>query len=376
MKRLHPLRLQDHLERRIAADIEEGRISCASALVLQEGEPVGEVVLGHADPPRGILLERRHLFRLASMTKPVVAACALIAEDRGLFSLSDPVCRYLPAFSSLCVGHLTPEGKVATGEWVGERMQIRHLLTHTAGFGAGPVGERLMGRIPASERRTLSHAVEAYGRVMLSDFMPDATQAYSPTAGFDLAAAIVEKTAEMSIEDFLKAYITDPMGLSDLTFAPSGEQWGRMVEMHDRQNGRSVTATHMAGKIFGDMPTTYFLGGAGMVGSLSAYAAFAQMLADGGVWGGRRILSARAVKDMQTPYPPSGNVWGLGVRTVQADPYLPRGSYGWSGAYGTHFWIDPQNRIVAVYMKNSLHDGGAGAATARHFEEDVYTSFG
>ena len=74
---------------------------------------------------------------------------------------------------------------------------------------------------------------------------------------------------------------------------------------------------------------------------------------------------------------PGNERWGLGVRVITQEAYriLPVGTFGWSGAFGTHFWVDPVNQVTAVYMKNSLYDGGSGAVTAYHFEEDVFASF-
>jgi CubicO group peptidase (beta-lactamase class C family) len=108
---------------------------------------------------------------------------------------------------------------------------------------------------------------------------------------------------------------------------------------------------------------------------------FALMLQNGGEYNGHRILSAASVEEIATPQlsieaNPGAEPWGLSVRVIRGEeyPYLPAGTFGWSGAYGTHFWVDPVNRITAVYMKNSKYDGGSGATTAVRFEEDVYTS--
>ncbi len=134
--------------------------------------------------------------------------------------------------------------------------------------------------------------------------------------------------------------------------------------------------------IIGNLPTTCFCGGAGLASTLDDYSAFAQMLVHSGRVGNLQIIAPELANAMRTPQlphhvMPGPQVWGLGVRVITDDSYgrLPTGSFGWSGTYGTHFWVDPGNRISAVYLKNSLYDGGSGAVTAAHFEEDVTGSF-
>ena len=136
-------------------------------------------------------------------------------------------------------------------------------------------------------------------------------------------------------------------------------------------------------RIFADFPESYFCAGAGLFSSLSDYVRFASMLQNGGELDGVRILSKQSVDEIATPHVSAdimaGNErWGLGVRVITEKSYttLPVGTYGWSGAYGSHFWIDPVNRITAIYMKNSLYDGGAGSVTSRQFEKNVFDSLG
>ena len=167
----------------------------------------------------------------------------------------------------------------------------------------------------------------------------------------------------------------------DPTFAPTPEQWERMIPMHDRVEEKSVVKPTKPGTIFEGFPTTYFAGGAGLASTLRDYIRFAEMLQNGGRLDGVQILTEDSVRQMATPQlpkaiAPGNEVWGLGVRVIARDAYgpLPVGTFGWSGAYGTHFWVDPVNKITAIYLKNSHYDGGSGAKTARQMEEDVHQS--
>jgi len=177
--------------------------------------------------------------------------------------------------------------------------------------------------------------------------------------------------------------IFDPLNVTDITFEPTDEQWARSMNMHTRDDrGRSVTDNSLGHSTFENFPITYQSGGASLTGTLNAYSKFAEMLRLGGVdpVSGNRILSIGGVAQMQAIWPLPGTLnigpfesWGLGVRVIRDNhPTLPAGSFGWSGAYGTHFWIDPANGITAVMLRNSRVDGGAGAAATIRFEKAVY----
>ena len=167
----------------------------------------------------------------------------------------------------------------------------------------------------------------------------------------------------------------------DTTFTPTQEQWGRLIPMHRKANGQNALVGMPIGCVFEDYPAAHHLGGAGLVSSLDDYMKFATMLLNNGAYKGKCILQTASIMEMATPQlseavQPGTERWGLGMRVIADEAYqrLPAGAYGWSGAYGTHFWIDPVNKIAAVYMRNSKDAGGSGAATAANFEQDVCNS--
>ena len=151
-----------------------------------------------------------------------------------------------------------------------------------------------------------------------------------------------------------------------------------MGPMHDYIRGKAGIAAMPPGCIFSDFPVTYTCGGAGLASTIEDYMHFAQMLAQRGCFGGKQLLREESVCEMVKGQMPGGGaeMWGYGVRVVTkgADSYLSEGAFGWSGAYGTHFWVDPMYGLVALYFKNSLYDGGSQASTARDYEKDVYSS--
>ena len=375
MKKINAKSLNIALKERLLNDIESGRVAGAREIVMQEGKVLADVCEGYADMENKIPLASDAIFRLASMTKPITAAAVLICEERGLLSLNDKISKYFPGFKNKYVGKMDENGNIVKGEPVGDILRIVNLLTHSNGIVTGQVGHKQFDSMTEKDRVSLKSATEWYDKNLMLDFMPDTMAAYSGVAAFDLAARIVEIVTEMPFNEFIDQNILLPLGLSDITCTPTDEQWQRTVKMHYRdENGAGHTNDNLYRKRFENIE--YFSGGACLVGT--AYATFASMLLNGGEYNGVRILSEDSLLKMKTPYRlwRNNENWGLGVRVILKDKNLPEGAYGWSGAYGTHFWVDDQNKIIAVYMKNSYYDGGSGALSACRFEEDVYKNLG
>lgn len=313
------------------------------------------------------------LFRLASMTKPITAAATLILVDRGLLSLDDPISKYLPGFANIHV--IAADGSVLGRP----RRQplIRDLLTHTSGIGSDPLKHQAM---TAEDKQTLDASIEYYIRSGL-DFDPGSQQLYSGVGAFDVMVKIIELIVGTDYLTFLKQEIFSPCGMKDTTFEPSPQQWQRLVAMHTNIDGKNTQHAMPTDCIFEDYPCTHYLGGAGLVSTLKDYSRFAKMLLNNGRTLQTQLISENIFRLMHTPHVPEtimpgAERWGLGVRVITENSYpcLPVGTFGWSGAYGSHFWVDPENELIAVYMKNSKVDGGAGNESARKFEEAVYRS--
>lgn len=213
------------------------------------------------------------------------------------------------------------------------------------------------------------------------DFEPGTAQQYSGTGAFDVLAKIIEIVSGMDYQSYLNEVLFIPCDMPDTTFVPNNTQIERLIKMHHRESGKNVVFPMPTGCIFEDYPCTHYLGGAGLVSTLHDYCQFAKLLLGKGAINGKQLLSVDTFYQICTPQVsneimPGTERWGLGVRVIvdNAYPHLPKTSFGWSGAYGTHFWIDPINEIVAVFMKNSKVDGGSGNESAVKFEEAVYSS--
>lgn len=367
------------LEETILADVKEGKVGGVAVAVMQNGDTVYQNCFGNEQ--LGIHVTENTMFRLASMTKPITTAAILLLIDKGLIDLDMQVSRFIPGFEQMYIGEVCGD-EVRNITPAKTSITIRHLLSHSSGLGSGPVGVAVSNKFPAAERVSLEKVVEYYSRNPL-DFEPYTKQFYSAIHGFDVLARIVEIVAGMPFDEFLRKEIFMPLGMTDTTFAPTDEQWKRMIPMHNyaEAEGQGKIAVFSDNTVFGNIPTSCCCGGAGLASTLIDYKKFASMLLNKGRVQGKQLISEELICQMSTPQVPksimNGHViWGLGVRIVVSEYYkdLPIGSYGWSGAYGSHFWVDPTNNITAIYLKNSLYDGGSGAKTARRFEQVVNQS--
>ena len=375
IKSLDPALLKRNVEARAAEDIALCNIAGASVLVKQSGEIKYKKHFGIASLDGRAAVDDRTLFRLASMTKPITAVAALILSDRGLLDLEAPIEKYLPEFSELFV---VEDGKKVI---VSEKISVNHILTHTSGIGSGDVWNDSCKSITDSDKQSVSDFVSFISKQPLS-FIPGTKAEYSGVAAFSVLTAIIEKLTGKTLGQFMKEEIFDKCDMRDTTFEPSDEQLSRMIFAHDKKDGKNAEAETVQGCVFGDYPCCNHLGGAGLVSTLKDYTNFADMLLARGVYNGNRIISEKAFLKMSTPQISEqvklGDYrWGLSVRVITGEGYgrLPVGAFGWSGAYGTHFWVDPANEIIAIYLKNSHHDGGSGAVTSANFERDVSASF-
>ena len=382
--------LKENLTKRIESDIEACNVGAAEVIVKEKGEVAFYGKFGDFKNKEGEAISGNAVFRMASMTKPVTAVAVMIMAERGLIDLNKDITFYIPEFEGITVGEYSEDSSEILSRSLALRVpKVYELLCHTSGIGSlGACGYYTKERAGAEAYDTLKGAVMYHAKLPLA-FEPGTKESYSPNAAFDVAAYIVEKISGMSYADFLKKEIFEPCGMVDTAFIPSDEQWQRMIFMHNKlvteDGAKSVIGETVEGRVcvFADFPVTHYAAGAGLASTLSDYSKFAEMILNKGVTeSGKRILSEDMVNEMTTlkifdEKVQSGNQrWALGGRVIMDESYgsLPPATYGWSGAYGTHFWVDFTNGITALYMKNSMYDGGAGAVTANNFEKDVYAS--
>ena len=373
-KELDTDKLQKNIDKRVNKDLKQEKISGCEILVNQNGQRVFDKTFGKSFVG-GEDMQKNQVYRIASMTKPVTAVAMLIEYERGHLDIYADVSDYLDGFEDMYVGKMV-DGKPVADHKAKNSVKVYQLVSHTSGIASGEVGEYVFNHAYASGA-TLDNTVSKMSTGLLS-FDPGTAQEYS-TGAFDVCAKIIEVVSGMTFQEYIKVNIFDKLGMTDTTFKPNDEQWSRMVGVFGRtEDGKGFNEKTNPGCVFGGFSVDYPLAGGGLASTPEDYMKFAEMLLNfGKAADGTQILSEETVELMRTPVVgddimPGFQKWGLGVRVITEDSVLPVGTFGWSGAYGTHFWVDPANQITAVYMKNASYEGGAGARTANNLEEDVY----
>ena len=320
-------------------------------------------------------MQKDSIFRIMSMTKPVVGVAIMMMIEEGKVRLNDPVSRFIPSFKDLQVGVAIPApaggrgaapapAAAAGGRGAPPRyysvpaereITVRDLLTHTSGLASGQVSNGSAQPLAASPTEKLADYIPRLGKSVL-EFQPGSRWAYSAAAGFDVLAHIVEIASKMPFDQFARQRIFDPLGMKDTGFAPQ-ENNPRTATLYQRGQDGALRK----GNAPGFMNGIYFSGGGGLYSTPEDYLQFGMMLVNGGQHNGKRLLAPRTVETMASiaapdtlPGRPRGESYGLSVRVVNEpiarNTFLSQGSFGWSGAYGTHFWVDPKERLVAVVM--------------------------
>lgn len=361
-------RIGELMERHIEANSFSGAVT----LVARNGRIAHLEAHGLMDLEAETPMRTDAIFRLASMTKPVAAAAVLMLVEEGRIQLTDPVGKYLPSFTDQEVAII--RGGSARGFGgpppdyytvpASRDITIVDLLTHTSGVMSGPIGNAESQELFAQRNEVGVSWVDGLGKVPL-DFQPGSQWSYSAVGGFDVLARIVEVVSGQSFADFLTERLFEPLGMQDIFYWPDDAQRERLVKTYLRTpNGLQPRPDpdSMSSPV-------YFSGAGGLMGTAQAYARFAMMLANGGELDGVRVLSPRSVALMGAsvipeglpglntnahPGRPPGEGFGLGVSVV-GDPVARRslvskGSFGWSGFYGTYFWVDPEENLVALLM--------------------------
>jgi CubicO group peptidase (beta-lactamase class C family) len=354
-------KIHQMLQRRIDA----GDIAGAVTLLARNGRIAHFETHGVMDIETKKPMAKDAIFRLASMTKPVTGVAIMMLIEDGKLRLTDPVSKFIPEFKDMkvAVARQAPAGQGGRGGPAttpqfytvpAEReITIRDLLTHTSGLVSGTISTAEAAKVARKPTETLADYIPRLGSIPL-EFQPGSRWTYSPSAGFDTLGRLVEIVSGQTFDQFLKQRVFDPLGMKDTFFSPTEERIPRFASMYQK-TAKGLEKQPDPG------PTRYFSGSGGLRSTAEDYASFAQMLVNGGQLNGKRLLSPRSVELMGSVYAPDtlpgrarGEGFGLSVRVVSDAPArvtpLSNGSYGWSGAFGTHFWVDPRQKMVAIYL--------------------------
>lgn len=360
-------RIHEMILRRLAAK----ELSGAVTLVARRGRVVQHEALGVIDLDSNKPMTKETLFRLASSSKPVTAVAVLILLEEGKLKLTDPVSKYIPEFKNprvMVEVERSPEPMVdrppsaeKTFTVPADReITIIDLLTHTSGLASGgPSNGEFMKLFKARKpTETLADFIPRLGALPL-DFQPGTRWRYSGLAAFDTLGRIVEIVSGLPFDQFLRTRLFDPLGMKDTFFNVPDKDQPRLATIYNHtEKGLEKPSNPL---LIGS--PSYFSGAGGLVSTAADYFQFAQMLCNGGQLNGKRILSPWTVDLMmsnnvgdlflgQSGRPHKGVGFGLGGEVVlngaEARMRKPNGSYGWDGAFGTYWWVNRKEQMVAI----------------------------
>ena len=338
------------------ADLEAGRIPGALAVIARKGKIAYLESVGWADREQRKPIRPDTIFRIYSMTKPIVSAGLMMLYEEGKFSLKDPVSRYIPQLAKLKVW----EGGAAVP--AKREITIQDLLRHTAGltygfFSEGPVDEMYKDVKPL-DAPNLDDFITRLAKLPLRQ-QPGSLWHYS--VAVDVQGKLIEVLSGMPLDRYLAERIFRPLAMADTGFAVPPAKRHRFAQMYVAgKQGLELAPASSSARFF-DEGHKFFSGGGGLVSTASDYLAFCQMMLNGGQLNGIRLLSRKTVELMTADHLSgiagrngTGYGFGLGVavHTDVAGSGLngSTGEYNWSGLAGTRFWVDPKEQLIGLYL--------------------------
>jgi CubicO group peptidase (beta-lactamase class C family) len=354
-----------------------------NTLVWRRGRLVQAAQIGWQDREADVPMAADTLFRIYSMTKPIVCSALMTLYEEGRVQLVDPVAKFIPAFAKTQV--MQADGSLVDQNPL-RPLQVRDLMTHSCGltydfFEDYPIGaDYRRAELMHNPGRTLEALISELAQIPLA-FHPGTNWHYS--LGIDVAAHLIEVIADQPVGDFLRERLFRPLGMGDTGFGVAEADRGRLAAMYGHPDllAKDMTFLQLYGHFLqgntgrrevqdtypSDQPEIFQRGGLGLFSSASDYLAFASMLIDGRAPDGRPILGRKTLELMHTNHIPAAQLpfklggapmpgWGFGIGSRvamdvgQIGVSGSGGEFGWSGAAKTYYWVDPVEELVGVLM--------------------------
>lgn len=364
----------------------------AVTLIAKNGKIIYESEVGWSDSLRTEPYRKEHLFRMASMTKPLVSVAAMQLVESGKISLDDPVGKYIPSFMETEVlASFDPTDTTWTSVPSKSIPTVRHLLTQTAGVPYGFMNPPVNGAILAKHNIpdlsthlpiTTAETMSTIGDLPLVH-EPGAKWMYGLNT--DVLGRVVEVASGQKLDDYIREHITRPLGIEKLDFYFNDSLTTDLPKIFVPNAKGTITQVDSAmGRMYiANYPThgakTYLSGGSGMTGTARDYFLFCQAMLNDGALGDKRILKAETAQSMHKnqidtlSYPWGPARFGFGFDVADANPTRPDGTYSWGGAFSTTFWIDPTNDLIVIQLRQVLQSPNNNDINTK-LEEIVYSA--
>ncbi len=340
----------------IKSEIDQKRIPGAVSLIMRNGTIVHKGAFGSSNLEDKAAMKANGIFYIQSMTKPIIAVAFMMLYEEGHFMLTDPISKYLPGFTDLRVIKNVDEGIKGETVPISKEITIANLLSHTAGFSHGigatnldkDIGKELFWKpYPDIQSRVNS--------LLKLPLVGQPGEQWYYSSAPDVLSVLIEKFSGMSTNQFLTERIFKPLAMNDTGYNLSKEQQSRVVQVYNQTNDGLVKNANQP-KMEGN---TLWSGVNGLYSTAADYMNFCQLLLNGGKFNGKQLLSRKTIELMTDNhtgdlFDKPGEGFGLGFAVLEdvAERRLlgSEGLFYWGGAFNTHFFIDPKEKIIAILM--------------------------
>jgi CubicO group peptidase (beta-lactamase class C family) len=362
------------IDREMNEWVQKGWMNGGVALVIHNGKIAYYKTAGYNDLDTKAPLQKDAIFRIASQTKAITSVAIMILFEEGKLLLDDAVSKYIPAFRKQQVlDKFNAADTTYTTVPAKKEITIRELLSHTSGLGYAQIGSREANAIYAKHNLTAGIGVQndklldAMNRLGKLPLMHQPGEKWTYGLNTDLLGCLVEVISGMTLDEFFKKRIFEPLGMNDTYFQVPKEKASRLVNLYredstgklfkpkgDMLNGKLVTPDYPL------QPSTYYSGGAGLSSTIYDYGIFLQMLLNEGKYNGKRILSRNSIRMMTINQIGdivfrAGDTFGLGFQVItekgSARTPAQAGTFSWGGAFATSYWVDPKEKIVMLFYR-------------------------
>ena len=361
----------DAFEKEIKNEIDGQKIAGGAYLVYHQGKVLRKKAFGESDKASHRAMSTSTIFRLASMTKPIVSLAMLLLQEDGLINMNDRLDQYLPDFANQQIIDRvdTIQGKPSyTTHKATKPILLRHLLTHTAGLASqygGNLASLFLTTFSNAANHDLKHYAEQLAKLPLIH-EPGDNWIYGPS--INVAARVIEVVSGMPFQTYLQKRIFDPMQMKDTQFYLEANEASRLATLYmpGGPQGMEVKDPGSEASSLISGPQLFFNGSGGLTSTLDDYLKFCVMVMNNGVHDGKVIAKPETIAFMKTDQTPlnihaeflqsptqktEGFTFGYQiVRKESSSSFKPKGTISWSGATGPIFFIDPSHQLIGIYM--------------------------
>jgi CubicO group peptidase (beta-lactamase class C family) len=373
--------------------VQKGWMNGGAALIIHNGKIVYYKAAGYNDLGSKTILQKDAIFRIASQSKAITSVAIMMLFEEGKLLLDDNVSKYIPAFKKqVVIDKFNETDTTYTSVPAKREITIRDLLTHTSGLGYAQIGSKEANAIYAKNNITAGIGVTnstllvAMNRLAKQPLMHQPGERFTYGLNTDLLGCLVEVISGITLNDFFRTRIFEPLGMKDTYFYIPAEKAERLINLYKEDSlGRleKSEGNMLNGPTVVNYPlikSSYYSGGAGLSSTIYDYAVFLQMLLNGGKYDGKQLLSRNSVRMMTMnqigDLSLGTDKFGLGFQVVtergSARTPANEGTFSWGGAFATSYWVDPKEKMVMLFYRQL--QGGTHGDVVEKFRALTYSA--